>query len=171
MKQLRALTRLYSSHGARTVMTGTTVLAMPHRIKAGQGTDENIVVAGYAKFELMKPPARLFDELQVADVMTRPAICVPAQTNVVDCINLMRTGINMADKVHVVSPTYAREVLLPSDPQLGLIRGEGLEQELGARRAAHAASSAATALGTRETVSLKSRSPRSPPGASRSQPA
>jgi starch synthase len=47
-----------------------------------------------------------------------------------DCINLMRTGINMADKVHVVSPTYAREVLLPSDAQLGHTRGEGLEQDL-----------------------------------------
>lgn len=29
-------------------------------------------------------------ELQVGDVMTRPAICVPAQTNLLDCINLMR---------------------------------------------------------------------------------
>jgi CBS domain-containing protein len=29
-------------------------------------------------------------ELQVSDVMTRPAICIPAQTNLVDCINLMR---------------------------------------------------------------------------------
>jgi starch synthase len=47
-----------------------------------------------------------------------------------DCINLMRTGINLADKVHVVSPTYAREILLPSDPASGLIRGEGLEQDL-----------------------------------------
>jgi starch synthase len=47
-----------------------------------------------------------------------------------DCINLMRTGINLADKVHVVSPTYAREILLPSHPQQGLTRGEGLEQDL-----------------------------------------
>lgn len=47
-----------------------------------------------------------------------------------DCINLMRTGINLADKVHVVSPTYAREILLPSDPRGGLVRGEGLEQDL-----------------------------------------
>ena len=30
-------------------------------IEAGQGTDENIVVAGYAKFELLKPPVKLFD--------------------------------------------------------------------------------------------------------------
>lgn len=47
-----------------------------------------------------------------------------------DCINLMRTGINLADHVHVVSPRYAAEILLPSHPELGLIRGEGLEQDL-----------------------------------------
>lgn len=34
-------------------------------------------------------PAVLGD-LQVGDVVTRPAICVPAQTNLLDCINLMR---------------------------------------------------------------------------------
>lgn len=30
-------------------------------IEAGLGTDENIVVAGYAKFELVRPPVRLFE--------------------------------------------------------------------------------------------------------------
>jgi len=47
-----------------------------------------------------------------------------------DCINLMRVGINMADQVHVVSPTYAREITEPSVPYLGLVRGEGLERDL-----------------------------------------
>ena len=47
-----------------------------------------------------------------------------------DCINLMRVGINLADEVHVVSPTYAREILLPSDSAAGLVRGEGLEADL-----------------------------------------
>lgn len=47
-----------------------------------------------------------------------------------DCINLMRTGINLAEQVHVVSPRYAGEILLPSQPELGLIRGEGLEADL-----------------------------------------
>ncbi len=47
-----------------------------------------------------------------------------------DCINLMRTGINLADQVHVVSPRYAAEILLPSHPELGLVRGEGLEPDL-----------------------------------------
>jgi starch synthase len=47
-----------------------------------------------------------------------------------DCINLMRTGINLADQVHVVSPRYAEEILLPSVPASGLVRGEGLENDL-----------------------------------------
>jgi starch synthase len=47
-----------------------------------------------------------------------------------DCLNLMRAGIRLADRVHVVSPTYAREIQLPSDPEHGLVRGEGLEADL-----------------------------------------
>jgi len=46
------------------------------------------------------------------------------------CINPMRTGINLSDKVHVVSPTYAKEILLPSDPERGYIGGEGLQADL-----------------------------------------
>ncbi len=63
-----------------------------------------------------------------------PALKLP-RTDVVDprypdCINLMRAGIRLADKVHVVSPTYAREIQLPSEADHGLIRGEGLEKDL-----------------------------------------
>lgn len=47
-----------------------------------------------------------------------------------DCVNLMRLGINLADRVHVVSPTYAREILQPSDYAHGFIGGEGLEGDL-----------------------------------------
>ncbi len=47
-----------------------------------------------------------------------------------DCINLMRTGINLADRVHTVSPTYAREILRPSDWSEGIVGGEGLEHDL-----------------------------------------
>lgn len=47
-----------------------------------------------------------------------------------DCLNLMRAGIRLADKVHVVSPTYAEEIQQPSDAEHGVIRGEGLEQDL-----------------------------------------
>ncbi|MCL1089071.1 glycogen synthase [Shewanella profunda] len=46
------------------------------------------------------------------------------------CINPMRMGIVLSDKVHLVSPTYAKEVLSPSDPKAGFFGGEGLEQDL-----------------------------------------
>ena len=48
-----------------------------------------------------------------------------------DCINLMRAGITLAEKVHVVSPSYAREILQPSAVQeRGYFGGEGLELDL-----------------------------------------
>jgi starch synthase len=46
------------------------------------------------------------------------------------CINPMRAGINLSDRVQVVSPTYAKEVLKPSRPEQGFFGGEGLEQDL-----------------------------------------
>jgi len=49
---------------------------------------------------------------------------------VTHCINVMRTGINLCDKVHTVSPTYAREILLSSDVNQGYFGGEGLENDL-----------------------------------------
>nr|WP_319549257.1 glycogen/starch synthase [Desulfogranum marinum] len=49
---------------------------------------------------------------------------------VVHCVNLMRTGINLCDKVHTVSPTYAQEILLPSNMDQGYFGGEGLEKDL-----------------------------------------
>ena len=42
----------------------------------------------------------------------------------------MRSGINLSDKVHAVSPTYAKEILLPSNDQHGYYGGEGLENDL-----------------------------------------
>mgnify|MGYP000551360115 CR=1 FL=1 len=42
-----------------------------------------------------------------------------------NCINPMRMGIVLSDKVHLVSPTYAQEVLLPSDHAKGFFGGEG----------------------------------------------
>jgi len=47
-----------------------------------------------------------------------------------DCINAMRVGINLCDRVHAVSPTYVREIVRPSDPGRGFFGGEGLEQDL-----------------------------------------
>ena len=46
------------------------------------------------------------------------------------CINPMRCGINLADKVHAVSPNYVKEILKPSDPEQGYFGGEGLENDL-----------------------------------------
>lgn len=47
-----------------------------------------------------------------------------------DCYNPMRAAINLADKVHVVSPTYAQEVMLASDHEKGFFGGEGLECDM-----------------------------------------
>ncbi len=47
-----------------------------------------------------------------------------------NCVNPMRLAINLSDKVHAVSPTYAQEILQPSNPKRGYFGGEGLEQDL-----------------------------------------
>ena len=46
------------------------------------------------------------------------------------CVNPMKMGIALSDKVHLVSPTYANEVLIPSDHPNGFYGGEGLEASL-----------------------------------------
>lgn len=50
------------------------------------------------------------------------------------CINPMRAGIRIADKVHTVSPSYAEEILSPSDIGQGIYGGEGLEADLRVRK-------------------------------------
>lgn len=53
-----------------------------------------------------------------------------------DCINLMAVGIRLADAVHVVSPTYAVEILRPrADSSAAYHGGEGLEADLVAAHA------------------------------------
>lgn len=54
-------------------------------------------------------------------------VCDPRYS---DCINLMRTGINLSDKVHAVSPTYVTEITRPSNHQAGFFGGEGLDPDL-----------------------------------------
>lgn len=53
-----------------------------------------------------------------------------------DCINPMAIGIRLADAVHTVSPSYAEEILRPSNVAvLGQYGGEGLEKDLSAAKA------------------------------------
>jgi starch synthase len=47
------------------------------------------------------------------------------------CINPMALAIRTADCISTVSPTYAKEILRPSDPAHGFVGGEGLELQLG----------------------------------------
>ncbi|MBT8435367.1 MAG: glycogen synthase [Gammaproteobacteria bacterium] len=47
-----------------------------------------------------------------------------------DCVNPTASAIRLADAVHTVSPSYAREILLPGDPDHGKHGGEGLDQDL-----------------------------------------
>jgi starch synthase len=54
-------------------------------------------------------------------------ICDPRYPH---CFNPMRAAINLADKVHLVSPTYALEVVEQSNFNKGFFGGEGLEQDL-----------------------------------------
>jgi len=46
------------------------------------------------------------------------------------CFNPMRAAINLADKVHAVSPNYTQEILKPSNVEQGYFGGEGLEKDL-----------------------------------------
>ena len=63
-------------------------------------------------------PALQYDSTEICDA------------KLTHCINPMRAAIRLADLVHTVSPTYAREILHASDHQRGHYGGEGLERDL-----------------------------------------
>lgn len=46
------------------------------------------------------------------------------------CINPVRTAIKLCDRIQTVSPMYANEIQIPSNPETGYIGGEGLEDDL-----------------------------------------
>lgn len=46
------------------------------------------------------------------------------------CVNPMRAAIRLSDVVHTVSPTYAQEILRPSNLDAGVFGGERLESDL-----------------------------------------
>lgn len=59
----------------------------------------------------------------------------PAAQNITDprypeCINLMRCGLLLSDRMHAVSPGYAAEIQQANDPQRAFVGGEGLELDL-----------------------------------------
>lgn len=60
-------------------------------------------------------------------VYDQTTVCDPRVTH---CFNPVRAAIQLADKVHAVSPTYADEIQRPSHPENFVYGGEGLEADL-----------------------------------------
>jgi starch synthase len=82
------------------------------------------------------------------------AVCDPRWG---DCVNPMAVGIRLADAVHTVSPTYAREILERSDKPR-FYGGEGLEGDL------RAAETAGRLFGILNGCEYPSEQPASPSG-------
>ena len=47
-----------------------------------------------------------------------------------DCFNPLRAAVNLCDRAHTVSPTYADEIRRSNRPEIGFHGGEGLERDL-----------------------------------------
>ena len=79
-ENLRVAARRMATHGIRALLVaGDDPSDLP-----GILTSKDIVNL------LGTQDVAVLDDLKVRDVMTRPAICVPKQTNLLDCLNLMR---------------------------------------------------------------------------------
>ena len=102
-ENLRAAARRMAEHGIRALLvTGDDASDLP-----GILTSKDIVNL------LGTQDVAVLDALRVGDVMTRPAICVPKQANVLDCLNLMRTtGVR---RVPVLDGTAVVGILSTSD--------------------------------------------------------
>ncbi len=102
-ENLRAAAERMAAHGIRALLVaGDEPSDLP-----GIVTSKDIVNL------LGSQDPAVLDHLRVGDVMTRPAICVPAQTNLRDCINLMRScGVR---RMPVLDGTAVLGVLSTSD--------------------------------------------------------
>ncbi len=95
------------------------------RLRAARAvfTIHNLALQGVRPFaDHASSLAAWYPHLTVA----RPEIADPRWPN---CLNPMGAGIRLADAVHTVSPSYAEEILRPSDPPR-FFGGEGLERDL-----------------------------------------
>lgn len=102
-ENLRAAGQRMASHGIRALLVaGDAPTDLP-----GVVTSKDIVNV------LCTQDSAVLDQLQVRDVMTRPAICIPHQANLLDCINLMRmAGIR---RMPVLDGTQVIGILSMSD--------------------------------------------------------
>lgn len=102
-ENLRAAGQRMADHGIRALLVpGDTPDDLP-----GILTSKDIVNL------LCTQETAVLDQLVVGDVMTRPAICVPKQTNLRDCLNLMRScGVR---RLPVLDGTRVIGVLSSSD--------------------------------------------------------
>jgi CBS domain-containing protein len=102
-ESLRSAARRMREHGIRALLVaGDADSDLP-----GIMTSKDLVNL------LGRHDVAVLDRATVADVTTRPAVCVPQQANLVDCINLMRShGVR---RVPVLDGTTVVGILSSSD--------------------------------------------------------
>ncbi|WP_428618908.1 glycogen synthase [Shewanella sp.] len=67
---------------------------------------------------------------QLFDGLGAEALAKVTDPRYPQCFNPLRAAIVLCDRVHLVSPSYAQEVLRPSSAPDGFVGGEGLEDDL-----------------------------------------
>jgi CBS domain-containing protein len=102
-ENLLVVGRRMAEHGLRSLL-----------VRGERGTDLPGIVTSKDIVNLLgSHDGALLGELRVGDVMTRPAICVPSQTNLRDCINLMR--MSRVRRLPVLDGTTVVGVLSSTD--------------------------------------------------------